>query len=318
MATDEEAQKRIREKFDVAIRSESEQAITIYNEIINDYSDEPDVEIQELVANALFNRAVTLTGRGQIYDGLESYSEIVRRYSPNDSRVLRAEIAGALTNIGFEYGRQDRRDEAIESFRSAIRITEGEASSRLRVIWANAMSSYAHQLRIMGRDDEAMLVSSLLIDELTDDPDQAYDYAMGEALFDRSILFKGRQQYDDELADYERIKNRFDSFGSVAGEKYLLEAMYFAALSYTERGLSDSAIDAYDKWLSRAGQSVIDVESQYPIVLANKAMEMLRMLRVDEGIATLEELINRCGDSREAEARKYVSMARSSIKTLRK
>ncbi len=101
-------------------QKQPDEAIKIYDQIINTFSDSDRPEIQELVARALVNKGFSLKRQDQADEAIKIYDQIINTFSGSDRPEIQLPIAKALINKGVVLGEKAQFDEAIKIYDQII------------------------------------------------------------------------------------------------------------------------------------------------------------------------------------------------------
>jgi tetratricopeptide (TPR) repeat protein len=80
----------------------SEEAIAVYDEVVKRYGEASELTLRETVANALYDKGLTLEELNRSEEAIAVYDEVVKRYGESSELSLRETVAGSLGNLGFE------------------------------------------------------------------------------------------------------------------------------------------------------------------------------------------------------------------------
>ena len=79
----------------------SEDAIALYDDLIERYSSDKEPAMREKIANAMFNKGVTLGQLGRSEDAISLYDVLIERYSSDKEPAIREKITNAINGKGF-------------------------------------------------------------------------------------------------------------------------------------------------------------------------------------------------------------------------
>ena len=81
-------------------QGDTDATIADYTSVIEDYSDDTDPEMRELVAKALVNRGVSHGVQGDHDAAIADYTSVIEAYSDDTDPEIRELVASALVNRG--------------------------------------------------------------------------------------------------------------------------------------------------------------------------------------------------------------------------
>lgn len=138
-----------------------EAAVARYDDVVKNYGDSEEPEIQLTAVNALVGKADTV--RDQLNDPDEAvsvYDILTDRYGGSDSPEIRALVGGALLNRAFVLGSLEKFEEEIASYDAVIDYVEQQGKSG--DVSSVALAFKALRLAELGRTEEALVASVIL------------------------------------------------------------------------------------------------------------------------------------------------------------
>ncbi len=140
-----------------------EAAIATYDDVLRNYGDSEEPEIQLTVVNALVGKAdIVLDRLNDPDEALAVYDMLMDRYGTSDRPEIRASVGGALLNRAFMLGSLDKFEEEIASYDVVIDYVEQQGKSGdVSVV---ALAFKALRLAELGRTEEA-LASSVVLEQ---------------------------------------------------------------------------------------------------------------------------------------------------------
>ena len=125
-------------------QQEPDQAIEAYQQLIDRFGDDPD--LREIVATALFNKAVTLARQDRTEEEIEAFQQLIDRFGDDPAPDLREIVATALFNKALTLGQQQPDLQAIEAYQELIDRFGNDRAPALREIVAKAMRNKRRML----------------------------------------------------------------------------------------------------------------------------------------------------------------------------
>ena len=146
-------------QFHKANNTERDEAIEIYDEIINKISTSSDVELLKIYALAQFNKAYLTSGE----ESIEIFNQIIERFKDeNDKELLHEFYKAQISKAYVLEGYMQQGDEAIEVYDAIIKKFSSYDEKEYKDIVDNAM--FSKSFLLMGdRDDEAMEIYDNII-----------------------------------------------------------------------------------------------------------------------------------------------------------
>ena len=97
-----------------------EEAISSYEQVIEQFSESQELALQELVAKALINKGITLGTLNKVEEAISSYEQVIEQFSESQELALQEQVASALFNKGIALGTLNKVEEEISSYEQVI------------------------------------------------------------------------------------------------------------------------------------------------------------------------------------------------------
>ena len=148
-------------QFHKANNTERDEAIEIYDEIINKLSTSSDVELLKFYALAQFNKAYLSSGE----ESIEIFNQIIERFKDeNDKELLKEFYKAQISKAYVLEGYMQQGDEAIEVYDAIIKKFSSYDEKEYKDIVDNAL--FSKSFLLMGeRDEEAMEIYDNIINK---------------------------------------------------------------------------------------------------------------------------------------------------------
>ncbi len=91
----------------------SEEAVGVYDQVVDRFGDAPEPALREQVAKALNNKGYRLGQLDRSEEAVGVYDQVVDRFGDAPEPALREQVAKALVNKGYRLGQLDRSEEAV-------------------------------------------------------------------------------------------------------------------------------------------------------------------------------------------------------------
>ena len=129
-----------------------DEALTVYDEVVNRFGDSEEPSICEWVARALFNKGLALDKTGRPGEALLLYDEVINRFGDPEKPAFSKQFAMALVGKGIVLGRTERHDEALTLFDEVVNRFGDSKEPSLKETVASAHNSTAFlRLRLAKR-----------------------------------------------------------------------------------------------------------------------------------------------------------------------
>ena len=91
----------------------SEEAIAVYDALLERFKDSDELALQERVAKALVNKGATLGQLNRSEEAIAVYDALLEQFKDSDELALQEQVAKAQVNKGATLGQLNRSEEAI-------------------------------------------------------------------------------------------------------------------------------------------------------------------------------------------------------------
>ncbi|ULH03899.1 tetratricopeptide repeat protein [Aeromonas caviae] len=261
-------------------QTDLEQELTVYDKLIERFgtSDIPELpELQEQVANALFNKGVTLGQLDRIEDEITVYEELIQHFNKSDMIEVQEQIALALFNKGVRLGQMNRLEDEITQYDTLIQRFNTSDIPALQEQVAKALLNKGFTLDRLGHSEDAISVYDELIRRFgtLDVPTQQEQVA--KALFNKGVSLGQQNRLEDEITQYDELIQRFGTSDEAAVQKLVVQALLNKGIMLDQLGRPEDAITAYDELIQHFGSSdVLAIQEQVAKARHLKGLEQLR------------------------------------------
>ena len=98
----------------------SEEAVAVYDDLIEHFGSAGELTLRELVAAALPNKGTALSKLDRSEEAIAVYDDVIERFGAASELTLRGPVAGALFSKGVALGELGRSEEAIAVYDDVI------------------------------------------------------------------------------------------------------------------------------------------------------------------------------------------------------
>ena len=130
-----------------------EEELAVYDELLARFADAPEPSLREQVANALFNKGVTLGALERSEEAVAVYDELLARFADAPD-ALREQVANALFGKGVTLGALERSEEAVAVYDELLARFADAPEPALREQVANALLNKGVTLGALERSEE--------------------------------------------------------------------------------------------------------------------------------------------------------------------
>lgn len=154
------------------------------------------------LAQALFNKGVTLDRVGDLNAALTTYSDLIQRFISDSDETIRKLVAKAMLNKGITLGQLDRPDAERATYNELIRRFGNDTAENIREPVARAMLYKGYTLGQQNQPEAALTTYDELIRCFGNDTAEHIRQAVALAHNGKgfSLLCRAKQDWNDETA----------------------------------------------------------------------------------------------------------------------
>ena len=115
--------------------------LAAYQQLIDDYRDDPSPALREQVAKALYNQGIALGQLDRPADAVAAYQQLIDDYRDDPSPALREQVAMALYNQGVALRMMGRPADAVAAYQQLIDDYRDDPTPALREAVARATAA---------------------------------------------------------------------------------------------------------------------------------------------------------------------------------
>ncbi|MGH2436453.1 MAG: tetratricopeptide repeat protein, partial [bacterium] len=167
----------------------SEEAVSVYDEVVKRFGDATEPAAREQVAKALFNKGVRLGALNRSEEAVSVYDEVVKRFGDATEPALREQVAWALVNKGMSLGALNRSEESIAVYDEVVKRFGDATGPALREPVAKALVNKGFRLGALNQSEEAVSVYDEVVKRFADATEPAVRESVGAALNGTGFTF---------------------------------------------------------------------------------------------------------------------------------
>ena len=288
----------------------AQDAIVVFDEVVQRYGDDPAPGLREVVAGVLFGKGVRLSQLGRSQDATDVYDELVRRYGDDPASALREHVAKALANKGGMLGQLDRTQDAIAAYDDVVDRYGDDPAPALRELVAAALFGKGLALGQLDRSQDAITVFEDVVLRYGDDPAPALREQVVRALVNMGHSLGQFDRSQDELAVYDEVVQRYGHDVAPALREEVATALVNKGITLGELGRSKDEIEVYEEVVQRYGDDAAPaLREQVARALVNEGIALSQLDRAQDAITVVEDVVQRYGDDPAPALRESVARA---------
>ena len=274
-----------------------ENAIATIDRLIGHHVETKEPSKQELIAQALFNKGVTLGQLQRPEEAITAYDELLGRFGDMQAAALQEPVARALVNKGAVLEQLQRPEEAITAYDELLGRFGDTQAAALQGPVAKALFNKGVVLGQLQRPEETIAAFDELLGRFGDAQASALHEQVAKALFYKGVALGKLQRLEEAMATYDELIQRFGESQALAIQDTVASALNdkgFAILLNAKRCRDDllqrqelllAALLNFEQALTRAAAEI------RAMILGNQGYALFLLGRVDESEPFLKEAL---------------------------
>src|SRR6266851_2563260 len=270
----------------------------------------PGLQLDLVLADALFNKGITLGALNRSEEEIGVYDDLVRRFGDSPAAALQEQVARALFNKGATLGTLNRSEGAIGVYDDLVRRFGDCPAAALQEAVARALVNKGITLGALNRSEEAIGVYDDLVRRFGDSPATALQEAVARALVNKGITLGALNRSEEAIGVYDDLVRRFGDSPATALQEAVARALLNRGVRLGTLNRNEEAIGVYDDLVRLFGDSpAAALQQQVAKALVNKGITLGTLNRSQEEIGVYDDLVRRFGDSPAAALQQHVARA---------
>ncbi len=296
--------------YNLGTLNRSDEAISVYDEVVKRFGDATELLLREGAARALFNKGARLGALNRSDEAISVYDEIVKRFGEAPELTLREQVVRALVNKGTRFGALKRNDEAISVYDEIVKRFGDATELPLREQVARALVNKGHNLGTLNRSDEAISVYDEVVKRFGEAPELTLREQVARALVNKGYNLGTLNRSDEAISVYDEVVKRFGDATELLLREGAARALFNKGARLGALNRSDEAISVYDEIVKRFGDATdLPLREQVATALFNKGYSLGALNRNHEEISVYNEIVKRFGDATDLPLREQVARA---------
>ena len=177
-----------------------EDAITVYDQLIDRFGDDEEGDVRTQVATALRNKGFALGALDRNEDAITVYDELIGRFGDDEGAAVRTQVVGASRNKGVALRALDRSEDAITVYDELLDRFGDDEERDVRRQVARALRNKGFALRALDRNEDAISAYDELLNRFDDDEESEVRAEVARALRSKGIALGELDRSDDEIS----------------------------------------------------------------------------------------------------------------------
>jgi len=228
-------------------------ALNRFDVFIGMVGDSNEPEMQEKVAQALFNKGITLEQIERSEDAIAVYDEIDKRFGTRSEPALLELVAKALVNKGFALGEFERSEEVIAVCDEVMQRFGARSEPALFEQVAMALVNKGVALVQLNRTEEAIAVYDEVVQRFGTRSEPAFLKSVAKALLNKGNSLGRLERLEEAIAVYDEVEQQFGAHSEPELLEQVAKALVNKGYILGQLKRSGEAMAVYDEVDKRFG-----------------------------------------------------------------
>ncbi len=196
------------------------QAISAYDEVINDFEDKDDDMLQEQVARAMVSKGTTFGKISESKKAILTYDEVIDKFSDSQIPNIQEQVARAYFNKGVRLGQLGRPQESIRVYGQVISKYKDSSTPILNELVARAMYNKGVRYTKLHDLENAIKAYDEVIDTFRSKSEIRVQEQVARAMFNKAMSLNKQEEAQKAIFVYENLINTYkDSDNIILSER---------------------------------------------------------------------------------------------------
>ncbi len=206
-----------------------EQAIPVYNELLDRFGEATEITLREQVAMAILNKGIALAKMGKLEEAILVYDDLLGCFEGATELFLRELVAEAMVDKGAALGERGRSEEQIAVYDEVL-VRFGQATELpLRQQVARAMVNKGVSLENMGKSEEEIAVYDEVLQRFGEATELFLREAVAKAMVNKGIALENIGKSEEAIGVYDHFLERFGEATELPLRELVANALLYKA-----------------------------------------------------------------------------------------
>ncbi|MFX4854954.1 hypothetical protein ABTC04_05070, partial [Acinetobacter baumannii] len=164
-----------------------EGAIQVYDDLISQFKDSKNEEIQVRVAKAYVNKGFRLGVLDKPEEAIQVCDDFISQFKDSKNEEIQVQMAKAYVNKGFRLGALDKPEEAVRVYNNLISQFKDSKNEEIQVIVAHAYVNKGFRLGALDKSEEAVQVYDDFISQFKDSKNEEIQVIVAQAYINKGF-----------------------------------------------------------------------------------------------------------------------------------
>ncbi|HEX5885439.1 MAG TPA: SIR2 family protein [Pyrinomonadaceae bacterium] len=233
----------------------SEEAISVYDDVLQRFGDAAEPALRAQLANALVGKGFRLGTLNRSEEEITVYDEVLQRFGEATEPALRAHVAKALVNKGITLSSLNRHEEEITVYDEVLQRFGDATEPVLRARVATALVNKGVALGSLNRHEEAIMVYGEVLQRFGETTEPALQEQIAKSLVNKGVSLSSLNRSEEEIAVYDQVLQRYGEATDEYLEKQVARASVYKGITLSSLNRNEEAIAMYEEVLQRYGNA---------------------------------------------------------------
>jgi tetratricopeptide (TPR) repeat protein len=288
----------------------NQEALAIYDGLIDRFIDNPTPSIRVQVAKALFSKGAILNSLNRYDDAIRAYDELLKHFDEDADKTIRENLAKGMFNKAYSLVVLNRHKEGVKAYGDLLKRFADSTEPALREQVAKSLLNRALALSTLEMSEEEMADYDDLLRRFADAPEPALRERVARGMLYKGVTLAMLKRNQEAVDVYDDLANRFSESQEPVIREQVAKAIFSKGYVLGTMERSEDEMEAYDEVIRRFGEATEPVIlEQVAKALYNKAATLSSLDRKEQATVIYDDLIRRFADSKEPAIREQVARA---------
>ena len=250
------------------------------------------------VAKVLFNKALTIVGKGQELEEVALWNEVVQRLQASNGAEELEMVAAALVNKGTALDVLNRTDDALAAWDEVVHRFGPSESPEIACAVAKSLIKKAAALNKRDRLKEALDVCDEVLHRYEYTSAGPFSLEIATALRIRGSVLSGLNRLEEALVAWDDVIRHFDSAGSLMFCDEIAAILVRKGETLAQVSREEEAIEVWTDVVHRFGWSdAASIRYWIALSLIRRGNMLADLNRPQDALDVMDEVIYRFGST---------------------
>lgn len=279
-------------------QNRSEEALFVYNKVVNQFGSKIGSDIQETIARSLVNKGALLYVLGRTEEALAIFDEVAIRFGESNSPAFLEPVAGTLVNKGITLQNLGRSEDALIVYDEVVMRFGARTDPSLLKPVGKALINKGVTLQELNRSEEALITYDEVMKRFGQNDSPIFLELVAQSLVNKGATLNALNRLEHALASYDEVVRRFGKSDAPALLDPVGQALLNKCVALQRAHRSNEALSTCDELINRFEASnthtLLNFVAQ-ALLIKGAAFDVLN--RSDQALIAFEEVVRRFGKS---------------------